>query len=413
MTQTLLERPIPWIPQRATLVRLWDRGEFLDQAVLVYWKKPHSFTGEDVVEISCHGSPYIVQKMVAAYIARGARFALPGEFTQRAFLHGKLDLTQAEAIHEIIQAQTPAALEGALGIHQGKLRNKIVQLRERLLGIVAHLEAYVDFPDEDVPPLVQKELEEALDCLEQELEALLRTAPVGKILREGVVTAIVGAPNVGKSSLFNALLREDRAIVSPIPGTTRDTIETECQLGGFCLRLVDTAGRRKTDDWIEQEGVRRAEAALAQADLVLYVIVAPEPEPEEVRRLLPPPGKVWLVVANKCDLGIHPDHRDRICVSALTGQGLDRLQEEIVRQLTGGLALAKEGWITINPRHEGLLRRAQEGLQRARTAWQEGASLELVSVDLRESLQALGEVIGLGCREEILDEVFRRFCIGK
>jgi tRNA modification GTPase len=413
LTESLVEGTLSWEPGRAKVVRLQDRGKVLDQVVLLYWQKPRSFTGEDMVELICHGNPYILQGILSAYIARGARLALPGEFTQRAFLNGKLDLTQAEAIQEIVQAQTPAALEGALGIHQGKLRDSIRELREGLLGVVAHLEAYVDFPEEDVPQVVAAEIEQTLLLLEQKMEAILQTAPVGRILREGVSTAIVGAPNVGKSSLFNALLREDRAIVSPVPGTTRDTIETECHIGGFCLRLIDTAGRRETEDWIEREGVRRAEAALAQADLVLYVVVAPEPEPEEVRRLQPPPGKTWIIVANKCDLGVHPDHRGRICVSAKTGEGLQALQEEIVRRLTGGLSLAREGWVTINPRHEGLLRRAQEALSRGRVAWKEGVSPELVSIDLREALELLGEILGLGCREEVLDELFRRFCIGK
>ncbi len=410
----LLASPRDWEPQRAAFVRLQAEGKLLDEAVTTYWKGPHSFTGEDTLEISCHGNPLIVQNILKHFLHLGARHAEPGEFTQRAFLNGKLDLTQAEAVLDIIHAETENALSGAQAMKEGKLAEKLNSLRQQLIDLLAHLEAYIDFPDEDITPETGELFLTHIRTLRSQVRALLETAPLGRILREGIRTAIVGAPNVGKSSLLNALLRERRAIVSATPGTTRDTIEAECNVRGFRLVLVDTAGQRETHDEIEAEGVRRAQSAAQHADLILHVVEAPT-APTELDSELGKnfPARLYLRIANKSDLGLHDSNRGTLPISTLTGAGLPDLEDAIEKTLLGSQRPARTGWLTINARQEAALQRADEALGNALTAMEAKQPPELISIDLRAALNEIGQIVGLATNEDILDQLFKNFCIGK
>ena len=421
-TEKLLRRPIAWKPQR-----LWHRelyaveaveaGEtLLDEVVLSYWQSPRSFTGEEVIEISCHGNPFLVRKIIAAYLTLGARTAQPGEFAQRAFLNGKIDLTQAEAIADLITAATDREIAGAQAMREGQLGERMQSIRSALIDLLAHLEAYIDFPDEDIAPETGGQFATSVATTLEEVRALIATAPLGRILRQGVITAIVGAPNVGKSSLFNTLLREDRAIVSPTPGTTRDIIEVECRIGPFRLRLLDTAGHRETGDPIEAEGVRRATAAAAKAELIIHLIEAslpfslqPPPPP------FPPGGRV-LRIASKCDLGLAPENKAAgyLPLSTQTGEGLDILPAQIEALLLDGEALPADP-LTVNARQEASLRAAAASLETALTGLHRRPPLapELTSLSLREALRAIGEVVGAATNEDILDALFSKFCLGK
>lgn len=413
-TNALLAAPRPWEPQHAVFVHLQDKDQLLDEAVATYWKGPRSFTGEDTMEISCHGNPLIAQNILQAFIHQGARPAEPGEFTQRAFLNGKLDLTQAEAVLDLIHASTERALAGAQAMKEGRLAEKLNQLRQQLIDLLAHLEAYIDFPEEDIEPETGETFLGRIDTMRREVITLLQTAPLGRILREGITTAIIGAPNVGKSSLLNALLRESRAIVSATPGTTRDTIEAECNVRGFRLLLVDTAGQRETHDEIEAEGVRRAQSVAQRADLILHVVEAPNALTAfdaELRDSLQ--GRLYLPIANKVDLGLHPDHQNILSVSTKTNQGLVELEDAIEKRLVGSQRPADTGWLTINARQEAALNRAEEALGRAASGLTGGLAPELISIDLRAALNEIGQIVGLATNEDILDQLFKNFCIGK
>lgn len=413
-TNALLAAPRSWEAQRACFVHLRHDGQLLDEAVATYWKGPHSFTGEDTMEISCHGNPLIAQNILQAFIHLGARPAEPGEFTQRAFLNGRLDLTQAEAVLDIIHASTERALVGAQAMKEGRLAEKLNLLRQQLIDLLAHLEAYIDFPDEDIAPETGSAFLRRIEVMQQDVITLLRTAPLGRILREGITTAIIGAPNVGKSSLLNTLLRESRAIVAATPGTTRDTIEAECNLRGFRLLLIDTAGQRETHDEIEAEGVRRAQSVAQRADLILHVVEAPSAPTEDddaIRRSLQ--ERLYLPIANKVDLGHHDGHGSTLCISTRTGQGLSELEDAIEKLLIGSQQPAATGWLTINARQEAALQRAADALSRAAEGFTSSNAPELISIDLRAALHEIGQIVGLATNEDILDQLFKNFCIGK
>ncbi|QSR83963.1 tRNA uridine-5-carboxymethylaminomethyl(34) synthesis GTPase MnmE [Methylacidimicrobium sp. B4] len=413
ITDLLLRKPVRWHPQKAWHREIWDGAERLDDVVLLYWQQPRSYTGEEMIEVSCHGNPLLVDRILAAYFTRGARAALPGEFTQRAFLHGKLDLTQAEAIADLIHAGSLRSLTVAQEMKEGRLGRVLAGARTTLLELVAHAEAFLDFPEEDIDPEVGAGMLHRIDRLRDELLGLAGSAPTGRLLREGIVVVLAGRPNVGKSSLFNAILRQSRAIVSPHPGTTRDTIESLCQIHGFPVRLIDTAGHRTAEHPVEAEGVRRAEEALRSADIILHVSVAPEPpEADPVSRAPLLPHQRLLLVANKGDLGIHPERRSQLCVSTLTRQGLPEL-DRLLHQEIASLAPDASTGSAVNARQEAALRRAAAALERASAAFRAGLACELWCLELRTALQAVGEVMGAVTSEEVLDEVFRRFCIGK
>ena len=398
----------------------------LDDVLLTIFRAPASYTGEDLVELTCHGGILLTRRVLESLLAAGARPARPGEFTERAFLHGKLDLTQAEAVMDLISAQTDLALRSASEQLSGRLGQRITALREILLGLVAHLEAFIDFPDEDIDPDTGAEFLNRCDTTLATLDSLLATADQGRILREGVRTVIYGAPNVGKSSLLNALLGQDRAIVSATPGTTRDTIEEFVNVRGLPLRLIDTAGLRDSADEIERAGMARTRDSLAHADLALHVVDASQENPEGEASTAENGMKIGaiMLVLNKCDLGVHPswlreeksaaeNPTSRIPTSCRTGEGIEALADAIHASITGGEIAWNPGAAAINARHQDCLRRARTSLVTARDALRRSEPPEIVALDLRAALDAVGEVIGGTDTEEILGHIFARFCIGK
>jgi tRNA modification GTPase len=410
IVDALVANRIDWQPQRAIYRVLTHRGTALDDVVLTFWRAPHSFTGEDTVEISCHGNPRIAEAIVRAALELGARAARPGEFTQRAFLNDRLSLTQAEGLLDLLYAPTERALASARAMKEGRLGEALEGARAELVDLLSHLEASLDFAEEGIEPRLGPEFATRLARVQASLDELLRTAPLGRVLQEGALAAIVGAPNVGKSSLLNALLREDRAIVAPTPGTTRDLIEATCSVRGLPLRLIDTAGQRESNDPVEQEGARRARELLPQAQLILRVVAASEPFAPPALDL--PEGVPVLLVANKSDLGRDasiPDEAIPVC--ALTGAGLDALEERIESALLGGGE--RDAALTLNARQDATLQRAARALEQAQSAITEGLGLELVSIELRDALKELAEVIGETTNEDILTRLFQNFCIGK
>lgn len=391
--------------------RIMDGDAVIDDVMLTVFRAPSSYTGEDVVEIACHGGILVTRRILQLLLAHGARMANPGEFTQRAFLNGKMDLTQAEAVMDLIRAQTDLAMRAATEQLEGRLGQRILVIREALLGLLAHVEAFIDFPEEDIDVHTSEALIKELDRVGDEMLALLRTADQGRILREGVRTVIYGAPNVGKSSLLNVLLGYERAIVSEIPGTTRDTIEEVINLRGIPLRLIDTAGIRDSSDEIEKEGVSRTHKHLKRADLIIRV--ADGSQPDGLDRKLPDTKQI--LVLNKSDLGEHEYWRDTegIRISCRTSEGLDRLADEIARCIMGGQAIPADPGVAINARHQACLKEVVRCAEAAREALQAGHSAEFVAIDLREALDAVGEVVGKADTEELLGRIFSTFCIGK
>ena len=396
-----------------------SRGQLVDEVLVGVMRAPRTYTREDVVEVSCHGGLLPAKLVLEAVLAAGARLAQPGEFTQRAFLNGRLDLAQAEAVADVIHARTGLALAAAEQQLAGSLSRRVNRLRDDLLGVLAHVEAHLDFPEEDIAPDTQTSLLERMRAGAAFMDELLRTANDGQILRHGVRAAIVGRPNVGKSSLLNQLLGRDRAIVSPLPGTTRDTIEETASVHGIPVRFVDTAGLRTSGDLVEQEGVRRSEAAARQAELILHVLDASAPwHLEDAALLAGFGGTKRLLVLNKCDLPVRLELPSEFAtgavqVSCLTGAGFDELKSAIRGKVWAGEVGAEMLEVMINARHQDALRRAREGLARAATALADGLTLELAASDLRTAVNAVGEVVGHTATEDLLDRIFGEFCIGK
>ena len=384
----------------------------LDDVLLSVFRAPASYTAEDIVEINCHGGILVTRRILQLILGQGARMAEPGEFTQRAFLNGKMDLTQAEAVMDLIRAQTDLALRAATEQLEGRIGTKIHDIREELLGLLAHVEAYIDFPEEDITPDVGNALLQRLDAAREIIAMLLRTADQGRVLRQGVRTVICGAPNVGKSSLLNVLLGYERAIVSETAGTTRDTIEEVINLRGIPLRLIDTAGLRESSDEIEQQGMERTRKHLENADLVLRVVDATQsPKQQSVEAS----GPTTLLVLNKIDLGIHLDwdQTPAARIACRTGEGIDDLVEQIFQQVMGGQVNLKDFTLAINARHQDCLKRAAQFCDATRAAMIDGISPEFIAIDLRDALDAIGEVVGKADTEELLGKIFSTFCIGK
>lgn len=386
---------------------VFDGDQKLDDVLLTVFRAPHSYTGEDIVEIAGHGGVLVARRVLEVLLGAGARSAEPGEFTQRAYLNGKMDLTQAEAVMDLISAQTDLALQAAGEQLAGRLGERIRELRESVIELLAHVEAYIDFPDEDIDPDTGEALLRKLDAARAGMEELLATAERGKVLREGVRTVIYGAPNVGKSSLLNVLLGQERAIVSSRPGTTRDVIEEVINLRGLPLRLIDTAGVRESDDEIERAGMERTRRQVERADLVLQVVDAND---EPVK-----PESAALLVLNKIDLGEHPGWRgvEGVRVSCLRGEGIESLADAIAARVTGGAGTHRDWSLAINARHADCLRRARDFAGAARGALTSGLSPEFVAEELRGALDAVGEIVGKADNEEILGKIFSTFCIGK
>jgi len=397
---------------KAHLGRVVDGERLIDEALLLPMLGTRSFTGEDTVEIQCHGGTLVARQVLEAVIRAGARPAGPGEFTFRAFMNGRMDLAQAEAVAQLIHARNTFATESASDQLVGRLSRKIGEFQAELTEIAALFEAWVDFPEEGLEFATEEEVNSRLTRLVEEMERLVTTFHDGRIVQEGLSLCIVGRPNVGKSSLMNALLERDRAIVTPIAGTTRDLLEDGLMLGGLHLRLIDTAGIRDSVDAIEQEGIRRSHLAMEEADLVLIVLDSSKPLREEDRRLLAQGGKS-VAIWNKIDLGqggIEELTIPSARVSAKEGRGLEQLKEEIDRAVWKGGAPARDQLLITQVRHK-------EALERAITATKEvigcKRSPEFLSLDVRAALVALGEIIGTDVTEEILSAIFRRFCIGK
>ncbi len=392
-------------------------GRVVDEVLLSFMKAPRSYTRQDVLEINAHGGPVALREILRLCLEAGARPAREGEFTLRAFLNGRLDLAQAEAVLDIVRAKTEAALRVAVGQLSGRLSQAVRAVRQGLLGALAYLQAAIDFPEDDIPP---QDISPSLAEAEDRLQALLAEAGRGIIYRQGVRTAIVGRPNVGKSSLLNAFLRQDRAIVTPIPGTTRDTIEETADLQGIPLVLVDTAGLTEAEDLVERLGVERSRRAIEQADLVLLVVDGSVPLTEEDRQVAALVGaRPAVVVVNKCDLPrataaeeILPEV-PHIAISALTGEGLPALEALLVDVILSGQVAIADAPRASNPRHRDLLQRALQHVREARQALREGLPDDFVSIDLTEAVEALGEITGETATEDLLETIFSQFCIGK
>jgi tRNA modification GTPase len=402
-----------------------ESGQPIDEVLAVYMQAPHTYTREDVVEIHCHGSYLVLEQILAAILAAGPRLAEPGEFTKRAFLNGRIDLTQAEAVLELLQARTSKSLSLALNQLQGVLHERVEEIRQGLLTARGIIEVAIDFPDEDVEILEPEELRRQLqEQVEAPLADLIASSERGRVFREGVGIVILGLPNVGKSSLLNCLLQEERAIVTPVPGTTRDTIEEYLDIKGIPVRIVDTAGIRENAEAIEEMGIRRARQKLAAADLALLLMDASEPPGEEDRRLLASMGdKPTVVVVNKIDLvaGDNLQQFDDLCserpvvhLSALTGTGLGALEEAIHAAITTDPLTGDPAHACIpNLRHKTSLQQALEATRRVQAGLEQNLSPDLLAIELQSALDHLGEIVGATTPEDVLDTIFERFCIGK
>src|SRR5215469_8132943 len=447
---------VKFVPRRVVFGEIHDAAGKIDEVLVTYFRAPKSYTGEDVVEISCHGGVLVTRRVLDLLLAAGARSAEPGEFTQRAFLNGKMDLTQAEAVMDLIRAQTELALRAANEQLAGHLGRELTKIQDDLLTTLAHIEAYIDFPDEGISPETGKMLLDRLEETGASLARLVATADQGRILRHGLRTVIYGEPNVGKSSLLNLLLGYDRAIVSETPGTTRDTIEETINVRGIPVRLIDTAGKRSSKDSIELEGIRRTELQLAQADLVLQVVdaslpahgdaetsglsndpvrrsswstpatlqepaksgVSDDPANSENERELPTSGseqKNRILILNKVDLGINPDWESGhgVRFSCRTREGEEALNQAIWDFVMAGGLGSQDFRIAISVRHQACLQKAITEVEAAKRGLANNDLPELISIELRGALDAVGDVIGRHDTEDLLGRIFSEFCIGK
>lgn len=400
-----------------------ETGDLLDEVLITLMRGPRSFTGEDVLEIHCHGGPVLIRSVLEAVLRSGARPADPGEFTRRAFLNNRMDLSQAEAVADLISAQTRRGIDACLAQLKGRLSEKIRILRDSLLGVLVLLEADVDFPEEDLENLPLTEIAGRMAFAASEIRAILGTYDEGRMFREGLRTVIAGRPNVGKSSLLNRLLGEERAIVTPIPGTTRDFIEEAVRIGGMLVRLTDTAGVRDPENMIERQGVERVWEKLAGADAVILMLDGSEALSEEDRMLLKSAEKnKCILTVNKSDLPQRLTDADiagempgavPVRISAKYGDGLDRLKQAILA-LAAGDGSPSEGDVLLGSlRHKAAFEQAGALIGRARESLLGGLSPEFAALDIREALRHLGEIVGETTSEDLLDRIFASFCIGK
>jgi len=426
----------PWLrlaralePGRAIFGELVEpeSGERMDEVVVSYFARPNSYTTDDVVEISAHGSPVVLRQVVEMAVRAGARVAEPGEFTMRAFLNGRIDLTQAEAVRDLIDAQTLYQAKVAAQQLEGAVSHRITPIKQRLVELIAQLEAGIDFADDDVPVASPEQIGAALAALRAPLDKLAASFAYGRLVQEGLTLAIVGRPNVGKSSLFNCLVERERAIVTATPGTTRDLVTETVALGGLPVRLVDTAGIRVAVDEAESIGVRKSLEALADADLVLLVVDASAPRaPEDDRLAAQLEGRRAVVVENKIDLrkdvpasapgrcvtGEERGTVPRVQTSAVTGEGIEGLRTEVLRQMGAESGQQESGFLT-NVRHQGLVGDSLRALDGASTALAHRLPHELLIMDLHNALRPLDELTGATTADDILNLIFSRFCIGK
>jgi tRNA modification GTPase len=427
IARVLASRSTPFTPRQATFTEVGVRprnspcpktegsrgADVRDRTVVTFFQAPQSYTGEDVVEISAHGSPVVLNAIVRAAVDAGARLAEPGEFTLRAFLNNKIDLVQAEAVADLIDAVTPLQARAAFDQLEGTLTTAIGEIEHALFDVIARLEASLDFPDEGYHFVEPNEAAGAIAAIVARIDALLAQASRGRLVREGAQVAIVGAPNVGKSSLFNALLNTNRAIVTAIPGTTRDLLMEKADIGGLSLSLIDTAGVRETSDVVELEGVARSRDTLRVVDLVIVVLDRARPLSADDRDILnATASRPRVIVKNKSDLPAADDQIDGLDISATSGAGIDRLIDAIANTIAASEPLRDRPQIT-NTRHTILLERAKAALARAASALEGEVSEEFPLLDLQEAAQALQEITGKKTSDDLLHHIFAKFCIGK
>ena len=398
-------------------------GEKIDEVMAVYMKAPHSYTAEDVVEIQCHGSIVSLRKILALVLKNGARLAEPGEFTKRAFLNGRLDLSQAEAVIDLVRAKSDKTFDVALSQLEGSFSKKIKEIRSDLVDILVNITVNIDYPDEDIEVITYENLISGLGNVKAKVDSLLATADTGRILREGLNIAIIGKPNVGKSSLMNALLRETRAIVTEIPGTTRDTIEEALTIRNIPVKLTDTAGIRHTDDVIEKIGIEKSKESFNKADLVIFMVDNSRTLDDEDREIIEYIGdRKVLAVINKTDLENRLDISEIkrklpngifIETSMAREDGISRIEDEIENLVYGGKVKQNDSMMVTNVRHKALLEEASYALRDAASMAGAGEALEFLEIDVNRAYEALGEIIGEAVNEDIINEVFARFCLGK
>ncbi len=400
-----------------------DSGEVIDEVLVVAMRAPYTYTREDVIEIHCHGGILSTKKILETVIDEGARIAEPGEFTKRAFLKGRIDLSQAEAVMDIISSKSEMGLKAAMNQLEGRLSRHLERIKQNLLSAMASIEASIDFPEDDIDERTRETLLQDIRKGSDQIEKLLATSAGGRIVREGLRTAIIGTPNVGKSSLLNALLRENRAIVTEVPGTTRDIIEEYVNLKGIPLRVIDTAGIRQTDDLVESIGVEKARKHMADADLVLFMLDAAKPLSRDDRDILDViRDKKVIVLINKTDLEIRLDLQEItkefnkwpiIYMSIIEDKGLDVLEDTIIDTVFAGDIKSGDRIMLTRIRHENCLKRARKSLRDAEDAIKSNIPVDLVAIDIKASLEAIGEITGDNITEEIVNKIFEDFCIGK
>lgn len=414
-----------WENRKMTYGNIVDPSsdKIIDEVLCVLMKGPKTYTVEDVAEINCHGGMVPLRKTLELILDCGARMAEPGEFTKRAFLNGRLDLSQAEAVIDVIKAKTDKSFDVAMEQLEGYFSQRIKEIRASLLDILVRLAVNIDYPDEDIEEITYAELKANLSAVKSDLDALLDSASTGRILQEGLRVAIIGKPNVGKSSLMNSLLKEARAIVTEIPGTTRDTIEEHLSVRGIPVRLTDTAGIRQTSDIVEKMGIEKSRESFNQADLVIFILDLSSPLSEEDREIIARiNGEKTIVVLNKIDL---PQALDREEIAALipgatlvetsmkTREGIDAIEEEIVSKVYGGRVKQQGSVMVTNARHQNLLKQSARSAADAISMIEQGEALEFVSIDVNSCYDSLGEIIGETVQDDIINEVFSRFCLGK
>ena len=405
-----------------------ESGEKIDEVILVLMKKPQTYTREDTVEFNCHGGILSLRKVLETVINCGARMAEPGEFTKRAFLNGRIDLSQAEAVIDLIQAKTERSLSSSLAQLGGSLKKKITDLRNRLIRISAEIEAPMDFPDQDIKEICPKKVEENISYILKEVNSLMRTLDYGKILKEGISALIVGKANVGKSSLFNTLLRENRAIVTHLPGTTRDTIEELINIKGIAFKIIDTAGLKNPENIIEKISIKKMMKHLKEARLILAMFDTSVPLSSEDREVIREinkgknENKKVIVIENKIDLSEKIDIdklfslldiKDSIKMSLKEKIGIEELEEKLARAAIEGLVIPENGVVINNMRQANQLNRAKQGLEQVLLGLKEKRAYDFLTIDLKDALDSLGEITGDSISDEIVNDIFSRFCIGK
>ena len=414
ITGEILRGPVEFQPWRAQLAGLIDvQGHTVDQVVVTLFEAPRSYTAEDLVEISCHGSPVVLRHAVERALAAGARLAEPGEFTLRGFLHGRIDLAQAEAVRDLIEATTLYQARIAAQQVSGSVSRRIAPLKEQFLELIALLEAGIDFAEDDISVAAPAEILRRLAPIQDGIVRLAESFQYGAVVRAGLTLAIVGRPNVGKSSLFNRLLEQDRAIVTDIPGTTRDLVSETASIAGIPVKLVDTAGIRDSAEMVESLGIERSYQAMADADLILVVIDFSRPLDAQDQALIAHAQTqgCHLVAGNKCDLGSLSGAG--LAVSALTGEGIPRLRELILESIAPKGAFEQETGFITSLRHEQLLRESAAYLEKARGAAESAIPHEMLLLDLYAALRPIDAITGATTADDILNRIFSTFCIGK